>query len=433
MIGFAGLSHLGIVYSIATAARGLQVLGYDPRSALCGNLDQGRFPVLEPGLPETFAKHRERLSFTADAKELSRCAVVFLSLDVPTDAQNRSDLGPLSQLIGEVLGCLRPGAVMVILCQVPPGFTRALGRRLAPKPEAAGVSLFYQVETLVFGNAIERALNPERYIVGCADPGEPLPSAYQQWLAAFGCPVLPMRYESAELTKIAINLFLVSSVTTTNTIAELAERIGAEWSEIVPALRLDRRIGSHAYLAPGLGLAGGNLERDLVTFRRLADECGSDAGVITAWMVNSAYRRDWALRCLHKEVLAEQPNANLAIWGLAYKAHTHSTRNSPALGLIESLPHLEKRAYDPQVRLAELPPGLAQADSALEACEGAHALAILTPWPQFRQIDLAAVRHRMAGRAVIDPFGVRDSAECATFGLRHFRLGSASGHHLSES
>ncbi len=424
MIGFAGLSHLGVVSSVATAARGLDVLAYDPRATLCEDLGQGRFPILEPGLAEAFAAHRGRLRFTPTAGELNRCAVVFISLDVPTDAQNRSDLGPLDRLTQDVLGCLRPGAVMVILCQVPPGFTRALGRRLAPQLEAARVSLFYQVETLVFGNAIERALHPERYIVGCASPGNPLPPAYLEWLSAFGCPVLPIRYESAELAKIAINLFLVSSVTTTNTIADLSERIGAEWSEIAPALRLDRRIGPHAYLTPGLGLAGGNLERDLVTFRRMADESGSDAGVVAAWMANSTYRRDWALRCLHTEVLAREPQSKLAVWGLAYKAYTHSTKNSPALGLIEALPQLSKKAYDPQVRLSEPPTRLTQVDSALEACDGAHALAILTPWPEFKGVSLPEVRRRMLGDAVIDPYGVRDRTECAATGLRHFQLGS---------
>ena len=81
-----------------------------------------------------------------------------------------------------------------------------------------------------------------------------------------------MRYESAELAKISINMCLVASVTTANTLAELCEKIGADWSEIVPALKLDKRIGQYAYLAPGLGIAGGNLERDLATVCSFADE-----------------------------------------------------------------------------------------------------------------------------------------------------------------
>ncbi len=62
----------------------------------------------------------------------------------------------------------------------------------------------------------------------------------------------------------------MASVSVANTLAELCEQIGADWSEIAPALKLDRRIGQHAYLAPGLGIAGGNLERDLATVEHIA-------------------------------------------------------------------------------------------------------------------------------------------------------------------
>ena len=138
-------------------------------------------------------------------------------------------------------------------------------RGLAASAKAPSVTWFYQVETLIFGAAVKRAMEPERFIVGALDPSAALPESYASFLKAFGCPVLVMRLESAELAKIAINFFLVSTVCTTNTLAELCESIGADWGEIAPALRLDRRIGPHAYLKPGLGIAGGNLERDLVT------------------------------------------------------------------------------------------------------------------------------------------------------------------------
>ena len=103
------------------------------------------------------------------------------------------------------------------MAQVPPGFTRSV--RFPPE------RLFCQVETLVTGQAIERARQPERFIVGCADPGAPLPGPYAAVLGAFGCPILPMRYESAELAKIAINCCLAATVTVANTLAELSERV----------------------------------------------------------------------------------------------------------------------------------------------------------------------------------------------------------------
>ena len=72
-----------------------------------------------------------------------------------------------------------------------------------------------------------------------------------------------MKYESAELTKISINLLLASSITTTNMLAQACEKVSADWHEIIPALKLDQRIGKKAYIKPGLGISGGNIERDI--------------------------------------------------------------------------------------------------------------------------------------------------------------------------
>lgn len=421
MIGFIGLSHLGIVYGAATAAKGFDTVGFDPDAALCEALAAGRLPVAEPGLDELSATHRARLHFTADPARLAECEVVFFSRDVPTDAENRSDLGPLRQLIGSTAAHLAPGAIVVILCQVPPGFTRSL---LGLYPSLAS-RLYYQVETLIFGAAVERALKPERYMIGCANPAAPIPSPFAKWLHAFGCPLLPMRYESAELAKIAINCFLVSTVSTTNMLAEICEHIGAEWAEIAPALRLDKRIGPHAYLGPGLGIAGGNLERDLVTVQSFAAMYGTEAGIVSAWQLNSRYRRDWALRKVHELVLSQNPKARLAIWGLAYKQDTHSTKNSPSLALAKALSPVAKTAYDPQVRLeAGSVPNLLQTASALEACRDADALVIMTPWQEFRAIAPAQLRDALPGGIVIDPFRTLESGACKAAGLRLHQLGA---------
>lgn len=423
MIGFVGLSHLGIVYGLATAAKGFDVVGFDRDGALCERLGQGHFPVSEPGLEELFNANRERLNFTADVSALTKCSVVFYSLDVPTDVGNRSDLGPLRQLLAHTTPHFAPDATAVILCQVPPGFTRSLkgqGARL-------GEHLHYQVETLVFGNAVERALKPERYIVGCDDPRTPLPEAYAQWLEAFGCPVLAMRYESAELAKIAINFFLVSSVATTNTLAEVCERIGADWSEIVPALRLDKRIGPHAYLGPGLGIAGGNLERDLVTVKRLAEGSLADTGIVDAWQRNSAHRKDWTARTFREACARHRlalSSVTVAVWGLAYKENTHSTKNSPSLQFLSGISECRKQAYDPVVRLAaNAYPQFAQRETALGACRNAQVLVIPTPWPEFRKVDLAAIRAAMPGNILLDPFGVLDGEQAVALGFDYYRLG----------
>ena len=416
VIGFVGMTHLGINSAVAAAERGFTVIGFDLEAERIESLKRRELPVVEPDLPELLVRNQARLSFTGRIGDFTDCDVVYVSPDVPTDDQGQSDLSGIRTLIGRVDVALRPETVLVVLSQVPPGFTRSLSWPAERR--------FYQVETLIFGRAIERALHPERFIVGCADPKTALPKPLAGFLDAFGCPILPMRYESAELAKISINCCVVASVTVANTLAELCERIGADWSEIAPALKLDKRIGPHAYLGPGLGLAGGNLERDLSTMCRLADAYGTDAGVVRAWMTNSSHRRDWALRTLHGEVLAANPKAVIGVLGLAYKENTHSTKNSPSLALIAQLKPWRLRVHDPVVPAsAAAHPDATGCASALEAAQGANALVIMTPWPAFRDLKADQLARSMAGRAVIDPYHVLDGKAVAAAGLDYFTLG----------
>lgn len=417
VVGFAGLTHLGLVSAAASAARGFRTIGFDADAARVSALRAGRWPISEPQFPELAAGQGARLSWTDSATDLAACDLVFIAADVPTDDRGTSDLKPIGELIARMLPALAPHALLVVLCQVPPGFTRTIA--------LAGARRFYQVETLVFGRAVDRALNPERFIIGADDPAAPLPAAYRAYLESFGCPLLPMRYESAELAKISINCCLVASVTVANTLAELSERVGADWAEVVPALKLDARIGAHAYLAPGLGLAGGNLERDLATVRRLAGETGSEAGLIDAMLANSLHRRDWTLRVLHHEVLARTARPVIGILGLAYKENTHSTKNSPSLALIRHLHPWRLRVFDPVVPAgAAGHPDCTGCATAAEVATGVDALVIATPWPEFRKLAPADFAERMRGRVVIDPYRLLAADAAAAAGLSHFFLGA---------
>ncbi len=414
-VGFAGMTHLGLVSAAAAAAKGFEVIGYDTDAKLVGALDKGDLPVLEPDLAELIAKNRMALSFTADPAALGRCDLLYLAVDVPTDAEGRSDLDAIRRMIAHVVPLLRHDVTLVVLSQVPPGFTRAL----TVPPER----LYYQVETLVFGRAVQRASEPERIILGCADPGRQLPDALAAYLAAFSCPVLRMRYESAELAKISINCCLVASITVANTLAELCETIGADWAEIEPALKLDARIGQYAYLTPGLGIAGGNLERDLRTVITLATTNGTDASVVRAWLANSARRKNWAWQALNEMVLVQRPDARIAVLGLAYKENTHSTKNSPALALLDQLRGRVVAVHDPVVAAAVVPWARAASDP-LDAAKDADALVIATPWPQYRRLTAEELAETMRGRMIIDPYRVLDGRAFAASGFVYRTLGA---------
>src|SRR5262245_44517076 len=206
------MTHLGLVSAVAAAERGFSAMCFDPDGARIAALQRRELPVSEPRLEELIAKNASRIQYTSGRADLAKCDVIYVAPDVATDDHGKSDLSTIDALLELVAAHARADSVIVILSQVPPGYTRARAR-----PDR---QVYYQVETLIFGRAVERALEPERYIVGCADPVQPLPPVFAGFLGAYGCPILKMRYESAELAKLSVNMFLVASVTTANTLAE---------------------------------------------------------------------------------------------------------------------------------------------------------------------------------------------------------------------
>lgn len=416
VVGFAGLTHLGLNSAAAAAARGFRTIGFDADSALIERLRRGEPHVEEPQLADLMREHEDKLTFVSEADGLAECDLVYVAVDVPTDDYGASDLRPVEEIISRTKSALRDDALLVVLCQVPPGFTRSI--------DFPTDRLFYQVETLIFGRAVERALYPERFIVGCALPGRPLPQAFSDFLGAFECPILPMSFESAELAKISINMCLVASVSVANTLAEVCEQVGADWLQIVPALKLDKRIGQYSYLSPGLGIAGGNLERDLTTIVRLAARHGTDAGVVEAFIANSRHRRGWAFRTLEELVLRGSPSARIAVLGLTYKEDTHSLKNSPSLALISELGGRTVTAYDPLAASDATGPGVKRARSALDAIQDSDVLVVMTPWPEFRSISADEITARMRGRTVLDPYAVLSGGALREAGFTYATLGA---------
>ena len=417
-VGFVGMTHLGLNSAVAGAERGFDMVCFDPDTTLISELNAGTPPVQEPELTELMAKHKARIHFTADTADLNACDVVYVAPDVATDDQGNSDLTTLEARLATAFESTGHDTAIVVLSQVPPGFSRTR--------QQAGRTLIYQVETLIFGRVIERAMHPERYIIGLENADTPLPPAYKTYLDGHGNPPLfPMAYESAELAKIAINCCLVSSVSTANMLAELCEKMGANWADIIPTLKADKRIGQYSYLAPGLGISGGNLERDLNTIIRMADLHGTDSGVVRSWVHNSQYRKDWPLRMLATYVFPYINQPTIGVLGLTYKENTHSIKNSPSVQLIKQLGDYRLQAFDPMISAEqEWHASIDNKTSAKETCKGADVLLLLTAWPEFRELDPTEIAEWMQGDTIIDPFQLLDHKQVKQAGLQHIILGT---------
>lgn len=414
-VGFVGASHLGQVYSAATAAAGFEVTLIDPSESLISALREAP-SVAEPGLDDAWMKTPDKRTCSTDLQASRDCDLVFLSMDVPTDDHGESRSEVVETLASDLFVVLSgSGIPVVLLSQVTPGTTR----RLSSKYKL----LSYQVETLVFGQALSRASHPERHIVGVADITDGLHPRHTEWLDTFPAAKHVMNYEGAELSKIAINLFLAASVSTTNSVAELARSLGASWDDIVPTLRSDRRIGPHAYLTPGLGLAGGNIERDLATFLRLAGGGQADPSVIQAFVRSSKHHRDWVLRQLATVRLPSR--AVVALLGIAYKADTASTKNSPALDVMDALVDCEIRVHDPHAVVDERNPQVQQTEKWRDAITGADCLIVMTPWAEYASIDIDEILKLMRGTTIIDPYRVLSTMDWRAAGCDYRSLREA--------
>jgi UDPglucose 6-dehydrogenase len=415
---FLGMSHLGINYAAAWASSGQPTLGLDSDAALVTRLQHNDLPIQEPGLLDLIARGGDCLTFSTDFSRLRDCTLAVVARDVPTDDDNRSDLTPVNELIALARTHLGGGTTLVVMSQVPPGFTRGLSLSI---PD---LNVYYWVETLVFGDAVRRAVHPERIIIGCADPSAALPAPLAEGLAQFGCPILPMRYESAELTKTAINLYLVGSVTYANTLADLCESIGANWNEMMPALRLDARIGPAAYVRPGIGIAGGNLERDLVTLRKLCSDTNVDATYIDALVDHNARRLEWVERQMQRHVFGTSAKPDVAVWGLTYKKNTRSTKNSPSLRVIASLDgRATVRAWDPAIAPADLHIAAEIQDDQYAATSGADCLLVMADWDQFAAADLSRLRQQMRQPLIIDCAGILEKRRADMPGIHYVGMG----------
>ena len=157
-----------------------------------------------------------------------------------------------------------------------------------------------------------------------------------------------MVYESAELAKTAINIVLAAQVSTANSLSEICELSKGDWNEIIPALNLDKRIGFDAYLQTGLGISGGNIERDLSTVSRISTNLGGNNIFFNGIIEHSKYRKNWPWKIFQEKI--NMPVRKISILGLSYKVNTNSIKNSPSIDLIQKLKNYEIKVYDPLIK-----------------------------------------------------------------------------------
>ena len=226
-----------------------------------------------------------------------------------------------------------------------------------------------------------------------------------------------MSARSAELAKYAANGFLATKLSFVNEIANIAQAVGADASAVLGSMALDPRIGRH-YLRPGLGWGGSCFPKDTRAFQAIAAGSGYDFVVLRAAIEQNARQLSRFANAIEQALPC---GGSVGLLGLAFKAGTSDTRESPAIALARRLISggLNAVAYDPAVR--ELPdePRLPVRRSVVEACQGADAVVIATEWPEFAEIDLVALRRVTRGDLLFDGRSLISPMKAASAGFRY--------------
>tara|TARA_Y100001970_G_C14259265_1_gene878337 strand:+ start:7840 stop:9087 length:1248 start_codon:yes stop_codon:yes gene_type:complete len=394
-ICFIGLSHLGLNYLAASAAKGFKVIGYDPDINLIKKLKLNKKIFKEPFLFENIKKYKNNIFFTNNVNDIIKSKIIFISTDIDTDKDGKSNLNKINKYIN-LLKLKFKNQNLVIMSQVKPGFTNNINWNKE--------NLFYQVETLIFGNSFKRALNPERIILGVKNIDKKVNKDLENFYSKFKCPIIKTDYNTAEITKISINLYLISSITTTNLLSRIVKKINANWIDIEKALKLDKRIGKYAYLKPGLGISGGNLERDLYNIIKIADENKIPSDIFKLWKENSVKQKSW-VKSIKKQILKSKKNLNIGILGLAYKANTSSIKNSPSIELINSIKSEKIFVYDPVVKKINLKKNLFVSNNIYQVLNVSNILFIMTPWNIFKKININQI-YKSKIKIIVDPYAL---------------------------
>jgi UDPglucose 6-dehydrogenase len=428
-IAVLGLGHVGLPTALGFVELGWEVIGADDDASKIATMQSGRVPFYEPGLDDLLARGlaSRRLTLSPHVEQAVRDAtILFVCVGTPQKDTGEADLSQVEAIARIIAHNLNGYKLIVEKSTVPAITAQWIKKTVArcAKLDALGTShgefdVASNPEFLQEGRAIENFFSPDRVVVGVES--ERARALLEQLYEPLGRPILFTNISTAELTKHAANAFLSTKISFINMVAEICEAVGADVSQVALGMGLDPRIGTE-FLNAGIGFGGYCFPKDLRAFMHLAREHGVECGLLKEVEAINQRRVEAFLRKVRQAVWILQ-GKQMGVLGLAFKGGTDDIRESPALRIIRALMKegARLRLHDPQAMAAsqrEMPPQPARLEycsSAYDAARGAHALLILTPWQEYRELDLARLHKLMEmpliidGRNLLDPEAVRSA------------------------
>lgn len=405
-IAIIGLWHQGVVNAACLADLGNRVVGFVEQQQEAADLNACKPAVYEPKLQVIMRRNRAagRLRFTTDlADALQETDFVYIAFDTPVGDDDEPDLTCIWRAAEQIRDTLEKPVTVVVTAQVPVGTCDKILDILRQGKAGSQMRLAYVPEFLRLGTAVETFRKADRFVVGSDDPEtvERVTAIYQP----LGRPIIKTDVRTAEMAKHASNTFLATSISFINEIADLCDELGADANGVAQIMKLDRRVGSYAFLSPGLGFAGGTLGRDIRTIQKLGFATGCKTALMDAVLSVNQSRAALVSKRLRR-LCGDLKGLSVCVFGLTYKAGTSTLRRSIALEIIRELVSqgAEIRAYDPLANLgevADLPP-LKRLTDPYVAAQGADAVVLITEWKGIKELDLARLKSEMRQAVFID-------------------------------
>ena len=435
---------------IAARCPGRQVTVVDINAERIAAWNSDRLPIYEPGLLEVVRSCRGRnLFFSTDVERgIRECDIIFVSVNTPTKTFGQgagcaADLQYWEQTARQIKRCAAGDKIVVEKSTLPVRTAAAMMRILGSGDARVHFEVLSNPEFLAEGTAIADLGNPDRVLIGGNDTPAgraavaELVALYSAWVPRER--ILTANVWSSELSKLAANAFLAQRVSSINAISEICEATEADVTEVARAVGMDSRIGAK-FLKAGVGFGGSCFKKDILNLVYLCESYGLKAAADYWRQVvdfNNHQQERFVARML-KAMFNTVAGKRIALLGFAFKADTGDTRESPAIQIARLL--VEERAIvvisDPEA-LDNARRDLAGTDGQVifepdpvRAAVGADALALLTDWRHYRDLDFALIHARMRQPAFIfDGRNALDHAALFALGFNVYAVGKPARTH----
>jgi len=432
---------------IAAKCPDIKVTVTDPNEARIAAWNTDQLPVYEPGLDKVVASARgKNLFFSTDVKgAITAADIIFVCVGTPTKTQGvgagrAADLKYIEAAARMIAEVAEGPKIIVEKSTIPVRTASSMLTILRSNSKNGTFQVLSNPEFLAEGTAVADLENPDRVLIGGEQTPEGLAavekvvSIYARWIPRE--KILTTNLWSSELSKLVANAFLAQRISSINSISALCEATGADVDEVARAIGQDSRIGPK-FLKASVGFGGSCFQKDILNLVYLCEHFGLPE--VASYWESVVKMNDWQKFRFSAKIVSDLfstvTGKHLAVLGFAFKKDTNDTRETAAIAVCRDL--LKEGAkvvvYDPRVPESQIRadvlgseknPNLVVVKTALEACQGAHGVAVLTEWDEFKTLDFKKIHEGMHKPAFLfDGRNILPHVKLKEIGFKVFAIG----------